>query len=145
MPSQTSHLKQTLEINGTVVTGLADDDPPVDIPEIELITTKFGQDGTLYAHATEVVGGEVMVKLLPTSQFAATVLRWNAEIQNGARLIFSGNYGDPELGYSMQMEGGVLTKCPPSVIPNKTFECTFMFEELRPQYDGAKFAPGPHG
>ena len=144
MTTQTSHRKCTLELMGETVTGLADDDPPVEIPQIEMITTKFGQDGTMYAHNLEILGGELMVKLLPTSPWCKKMLRWMAEMQNGMRLDFTGTYGDSELGFSTQLEGGVMTKCPPAVIPNQTFEVSFMFEEMRPQYDSAKFAASPH-
>ena len=87
--------------------------------------------------------GEVNIKLLPTSTSAKRVVRWFAERQRGARLYFSGSYGDPEINFHVQLKGGLLKQCPPSVVPNKTFEVIFEFEEIIPDYDGATFAGAP--
>lgn len=143
MPTILSSRHAELTINGHRFTGFSDDDPPVEFPDIELITTMRGRDGAMYASDTAIQGGEVTVKLLPTSQSAKQVLRWMTEILRGGRMLFQGSYADTELGYSVQLKGGMLKTAPPSVVPGKTYEATFEFEQLLPDYDGANFAPAP--
>ena len=144
MPTQLSHLKQVLILNGTRVSGLADASPPIDFPTIELLEDTWGKDGTLYTVATERLGGEVTIKLLPTSPDVKRFLRWFAQIQNGQRIRFEGSYGDPELNFSTLMQGGEMKSCPPTIIPGVDFEVMFVFEKLTPQYDSARFEPVAH-
>lgn len=143
MPTILSHRHIELVINGHRFDGYADDDSPVEFPDMELVDTQRGKDGTLYGTDTAMIGGEVTVKLLPVSQSAIRVLRWFDEIQRGARLEFEGNYGDAELNYSAQMRGGFLKRCPAMIDPGKTFEVVFEFEQIIPDMDGARFAPAP--
>lgn len=144
MTTQLSYLHSVLIINGERVTGFSEDDVPVELPDIDLSEAIFGQDGTMYTSGTAIIGGEVMVRLLPTSPAIPRFLRFHSEIQQGARIDFEGSWADPDLGYSTLMQGGVLRVCPPGISPNKTFEMTFDFEKLIPQFDGARFAPAAH-
>ena len=120
--------------------GLSDDDPPVEIPIIDFYREKWGQDGTLYITDTARQGGEVKVKLLPTSE---TVKEWMNIItrimEDGFRPIFTAVYGDEELDYQCDMWGGVLKMAPPNVVPGVTVEFTFLFEQLIPRFTNAKF------
>ena len=143
MPTETSHRHVILSINGERVTGLAAGDAPVTFESIPLNEITWGADGTMYVHGTARKGGPVMVKLLPTSKFAATLLRWRGRITNDERLEFAGSYADPQLGFACTMRGGVLTECPPMLVPNTDFEATFTFEELVSEADAASFSSVP--
>ena len=142
-PNQLSHRHQVLIINGEYVTGLADDDNPVELPVTQLVEEKFGKDGTLYVVATNVRGGEVKIKLQPTSQQTKTWLRDHARIQQGERINYTGSYGDSDLGYNTRLEGGFLKMAPHGISPNVNAEFTFIFEELIPEFDNAAFRPSP--
>ena len=143
MPTILSTRHCELVINGHKFTAYADEDSPVEFPDIEHLEHSFGKDGTLYLSDTGMQGGEVTVKLAPSSPSAKRVLRWHAEMIRGMRLSFEGTYGDPGLSYDVTLRGGVLMKSPPSVVPNKTFECVFLFEQIIPNYDSAAFDPAP--
>ena len=143
MPNELSHRQCELILNAHRFTGFSDDDPPVDFPAIDLTKIQYGQDGTLYATDTGRQGGEMMVKLAPSSPSAQRIARWFRERQQGARRTFSGTYGDPGLGYSLTLEGGKLVSAPPIVVPGQTYEAKFSFERLIPQMDGAQFDPAP--
>ena len=134
-----SNLSQVLIINGERVTGLAEDDPPVEMPEIELYSEKFGQDGTMYVMTTSRRGGEVVVKLAPSSPFVKKWLGLHARILSGERIPISGEYGDPGLKFSSLLRNGVMKQSPSGVSPGKTAEFTFVFEEIIPNYDNAAF------
>ncbi len=144
MPTQLTHAHQVLIMNGVRVTGLADDENPVELPSIVLAEVKFGKDGTMFPMGTSMQGGEVMVKLLPTSPQVKDWMRKHAQIQQGARINWSGSYGDSQLGYSTLLEGGVLTEAPSGITPGgSSVEFKFQFEQITPQFDQAKFAPSP--
>ncbi len=143
MTTQTSNRHTLLILNGVRITGFSDDDPPVELPDIELAEETFGQDGTMYVRGTAKQGGEVMVKLLPTSPQTKWLMRKHAEIQSGARVEWEGTYGDPTLNYKTLLRGGVLKSAPPGISPGKNAEFTFVFEQLIPQFDSARFAAAP--
>ena len=143
MPTELSHRHQTLIMNGERVTGLASDDPPVDLPQIALIEEDFGNDGTMYGMGTAMRGGDVVVKLQPSSPQVKSWMRKFAEIQAGARILWNGVYGDSSLGYSTLLRGGFLKQARPGITPGQTAEFTFVFEECIPQFDNARFAPIP--
>ena len=143
MPIQLSYNNIILTMNGERVVGLSEDDNPIELPDIELITDRFGRDGTLFVMGTSRQGGEVKVKLLPTSP---TVKNWmirHAEIQKGARIIWRGTLEDTERNFSIEMFGGFLKMAPPGVVPGADPEFVFVFEQLIPNFDNAQFAPSP--
>ena len=142
-PTETSHRRTILIINGNRVTALADDDPPVMFEKIPLTEVKWGPDGTMYVHGTARKGGPVTIKVFPTSKFAQDCLRYHARIQADEVLDFEGSYGDPTLGFSCLLRGGKMTECPPAIVPNQTFEVDFVFEEIIPSADGSTVAPPP--
>ena len=142
MPNQLSHLHSVLTINGSRVEGLAEGDP-VTMPDITLFETKRGRDGTMYSQGTGAKGGEVMVKLLPSSRTAAAWLKLHAEIQAGTVIVFSGSWSDNQNGYSTLLRGGVLKSAPSGLHPGQDASFTFDFEEVIPQTDGANFDPAP--
>lgn len=143
MPTEMGWRHITFTVNGERVTGFANEDPPVEFPDIDLIERTRGPDGTAHDLSTGTKGGEVMVKLLPTSRFVGVVLRWMARILNDEILDFEGSYADSRLGISSLLRGGKLIKCPPAVVPGETFECTFDFEEIVPQADRHQVDPPP--
>ena len=141
-----SHRSVSLILNGYRFEAFADDDPPVDFGDMDIYEITHGQDGGMYAHDTSMLGGEVIVKLLPTSNSAIKVIQWFAMRQASAGaggIIFSGTYGDATRGYSIALQRGVLRRCHPIIVPNKTFECTFEFERFVPSVDGVRFEPAP--
>lgn len=142
-PTQLSHSNQTLIINGERVSALSDDDNPVELPQITLTEENFGSDGTMYTVGTSIRGGEVKVKLQPTSPQVKTWMRDFARIQQGEQINYDGSYGDPELDYTTVMRGGFLKMAPPGITPGVNAEFTFVFEELIPEFDNAKFRPSP--
>ena len=142
-PTQLSHSHQVLIINGERVSGLAPGDNPVELPTITLVEEEYGSDGIMYTMATSVKGGEVKVKLQPTSATVQTWMRDFARIQQGERIAYNGSYGDSELGYNTALRGGVLKMAPPGVTPGVNAEFTFVFEECVPEFDSAQFRPAP--
>ena len=142
-PTQLSNRHAILTLNGRRITAFSDDEPPVELPEIELAKTTRGQDGSMYATGTAAKGGEVMVKLLPTSPDTKWLMRKHAQIQNGARITFKGSYGDSEIGYKVLLRGGVLVKAPAGISPGKNVEFTFDFEEVIPQFDAMRTSRAP--
>lgn len=143
MPTQLSSVHHELILNGHRVEGYADESPPVELETVMLAEVKRGKDGTMYSMGTGSRGASITVKLLPTSRSSAFFLRAHARIQQGAVIEWKGSYGDPELGFSTNLRGGVMTECPPGVTPDATVEIKFEFEECIPDFDGARFAPAP--
>ena len=140
MSTQLSHRSAVLILNGTRITGLSDDDPPVEFEEVELATAVFGMDGGMYTNDTGKRGGEVTVKLLPASPSTKWLMRHAARIKGGARVNWSGSYGDPVLSYKVALNGGVLTKPPTAIVPGQSANFVFTFEEITPDFDTARFA-----
>lgn len=132
-----------LILNGHRFQGWSDDDPPVEFPDIDLVNVVTGKDGAAYYSDTGMLGGEVTIKLLPTSESAKRCLRWLEERDSGARLEFEGTYGDSEIGFSAALRGGALRTCRPATVPDQNFEVVFHFEEIIPDYDAAQFSPAP--
>ena len=135
MPTELGWRHITFILNGERVTGFAKDTPPVDFPGIDLLEEDWGPDGTLHVMSTGRKGGELTIKLLPTSNFCGKFLRWHAQIQNDEILDFEGSYSDARLNYSTLLRGGKLKTCPPAIVPGQMFEVMMLFEELIPQAD----------
>lgn len=134
-----SHRHIRLTIDGNTIGGLADDDQPVVFPSIEMVDPKFGKDGNLYGTETGMLGGEVTIKLLPASPSVKLFLNWMAERHKGHRRSFNAQYGDDQLDFAVQMYGGLFKSCTAASTPGQTFEAVFVFEEIIPEYNSAKF------
>lgn len=143
MPTHISNINQTLILNNKRVVGLADDDSPVKLPDVESAKAVYGQDGTMYTHTTGMQGGEVSVMLLPTSRTAKEWLRDYARQLAGAVIVWRGSYGDNNLGYSTELLGGLMTKAPVGITPGSILTFMFQFEQLIPNYDNARFGRSP--
>ena len=150
------HRNSVLRLGGAEVTratGLSDDDPPVELPEITLSEQVFGKDGTMYAMATGRQGGEVKVKLLPTSPTTARWLNVYASIIKGARVLWNGSYtqefhitseeGERVYNYVSTFRGGVLKMATPGVVPGVNAIFTFEFERIIPDFTLANFDEPP--
>jgi len=140
MTTQLSTRSSILILNGVRITGFSDDDNPVEFSESELATVKFGQDGTMYSNATGNQGGEMTVKLLPSSPSAKWLMRHAARIKAGAVIYWNGSYGDPTLNYKVTLRGGVMTKPPNAIVPGTDPAFMFTFEEIVPDFDTARFS-----
>jgi len=143
MPTQLSNVHHKLVLNGHVVQGFSEDDPPVEFDAVTLAEITRGRDGTMYSMSTGMRGTAMTVKLLPTAPSVPFFMRAHAQIQQGTVIDWSGSYGDSALGASCTMTGGVMVECPPAISPGKTFEVKFEFEQTIPDFDGADFAPSP--
>ena len=144
MPPHLNFRNQILTMNGARVSGLSDDDVPVDIPVIEVLTEVFGQDGTLYTRGNAKRGGPVTVKLLPISLHTKIWIRQFTEImQDGAEIEYNGSWGNPEKGYTTLLRNGALKSAPPAISPGVNPEFMFVFEEIIPEFDDADFGAAP--
>ncbi len=143
MPTETSHLHQKLILNGHIVRGFADVERPVEIPIVQNITHKYGKDGALLATRTNMQGGEILIHLLPTSVSVKFFLRQIRLLFNGSTINWKGSYTDSRLGTSITMKGGYLLEAPPGAEPEGNFDIKFVFEQILPAYDGAKFGAPP--
>ena len=134
-----SHQHISLILNGTRVTGFADDDQPVEFDPIELVQERWGDDGTLYLRGTARRGTMMTVKLLPTSPQVSIWLREFARIQRGEAVGFAGSYGDISRNFATLLRGGALKRVPPAVTPGGNMEFQFVFEETVPEHDNTDF------
>ena len=132
----------SLQINGHSFSGWADEDPPVDFESLDLLEATFGRSGDMYISDRGKRGGEVTVKLLPTSPSAVRCLQWLNESLKDADLDFNGIYADTKLNIGLTMKNGKFKMCDTTVVDGKTFECTWLFEELIPDVDGATLGQG---
>ena len=57
-----------------------------------------------------------------------------AEIQTGARIVWSGSIGDESMSFISLLRGGFLKSAPPGILPAQTVEFTFIFEEITPDF-----------
>ena len=147
------HRNAVLVLGGetlTRVSGLSDDNPPIELPDIPLYETHFGNDGTMYAMGTSIQGGDVKVKLLPTSQTNARWLAVHALIQKGVHMIWHGTYhydtvvGGLQQSWGFTMRGGVLKSAPPGMVAGANGVWTFAFEQIIPDTLAANFSPAPY-
>jgi len=136
-----------LTLNGHLIQGLSDDTDAVTMPDIELTTVRRGANGELLSFRTGNRGGEVMIKLLPSSPTHAFLQRQVAQINNPddpARVNGALGINDVLNGIQVSCRRGVLKTAPfgqtygQGEAANR--EYTFDFEEIVPQYDNASFA-----
>lgn len=138
MPRVFSHRSTRLVIGGHEIKGLADDDQPVVFSAVELVKTRYGEDGKMYSIDTGRRGGDLTVKLHPAAPSVAVILGWFNQKQRGSRRYFDGYYGDHKENYSVTMYKGSLKSCPPAIPPGQTFTAVFGFERIIPDYRGVE-------
>ena len=136
--------RTTVTLNGHVVQGWSEDADALSMPdEFEFATTRRGADGMLAAFGTGARGGEVAIKLLPTSPSAQFFMQQQTAILGGDRVVWDASIVNDETGASFTLTRGVLIKGPlgqnmgAGDFANQTF--TLDFEEIVPNYDGASF------
>lgn len=129
-------------INGHTVEGWSDDADALTLPDVELASVTRGADGRMVASSTGNKGGEVTIKLLPNSPSTQFFSQRAAEIVGGAVIIFHGLIRNSRLGFSTRLSRGVLMTAPLGQTLGKgeaaAREFTFEFEEILPNYDGAR-------
>ena len=147
MPQIQSHLNVSVVINGRrFAGGWADEDQPVEFPsDDDLYDLSRSPDGGLYGINLPTFGGEVMFRFAPNSpdvQWWIQQLEMKKQnlLNQSAHIEYSGTYADILQGRAARFEGGLLTACPPMVVPNTTFEVGVTFEQIISEVDGANFA-----
>ena len=127
--------------------GWSDDEDAFMVPDVELAKIIRGADGKMMASATSNRGGEIRLKLLPTSLSTQFFAQQISQIRLGATVVFNGLSFNNESGISLRMERGVLITGPFGQTQGKeaaaTREFVFEFESLIPNYDGARFTGPP--
>ena len=128
------------------VTGWSDDADALTMPdEFELMNTRYGAGGQLAAFRTGMVGGDVTIKLLPTSPSVVYFMqRVEFALLPGSRLIWSGYVEDRVNNFKFLLRNGVMAAAPLGVTigsgdaANRMFR--FSFEAIVPEWENARFA-----
>ena len=140
-----SHAHIEFEVGGHTFVGYADEDRPIEFDGgADRISTSVGKDGGLYGVDEAMLGGDITVRLSPTSPSAQwcimeNQMRKDGLAEGGATPIYDGSYNDSAQGRSAELLGGVLVTCPDMVEPGVTFEVMFRFEQIISSVDGATF------
>ena len=62
----------SLILNGKTISGFADEERPVEFPATDdLIDVKYGNDGSMYGMTKPMYGGEITIRLAPSSEATA--------------------------------------------------------------------------
>ena len=133
----------SLLLQGHRFQSFAEEEEPVSFDAPEMLSVKYGDDGTMYVKSSGMLGGEMTVRLAPTSRSAGWCLTRRMEVKRGTPMVLAGTYSDPNRNYSADLRGGVLVSCPTAVTPGTTFEATFKFEEIDAHSEGALFGDPP--
>lgn len=143
MADLTSHLHHIFRLNGHTFRKFADVDNPIELPTITHVNYKYGRDGALLAARSNIQGGPIAVHLLPTSTSVKFIMQQVALNYNGADIEYNGSYVNSHLGISMTLRGGYLAESKAGSEPESDFDCTFIFEQILPNYDAVKFNEPP--
>ena len=128
--AEISIIHSVLTINNHEVGGYADEDGALSLPDSELYNVRRGPTGeTVYSY-NGMRGGELELRLLPTSPSAVFFIRMGQQIKNGSRIRVDGDYSNLSLGYSVKFRNGVLKSLPPGPTLGSTGagNLTFMFD-----------------
>ena len=128
-------------VNNHTVTGWSDDADALTMPdEFEIMNTRFGAGGDLAAFRTGMRGGDVTIKLLPTSP---SVVHFMRRLQFVLRpenyLRFDGRVTDNTNDFYFDLEDGVMVASPLGVTigsgdaANRMFR--FSFARIVPHWD----------
>ena len=137
----------TVIVNGERVEGWAATTDAFMVPDLAPAVTEVGADGTLLASRTGAKGGAIVLKLLANSPTTAFLMRQASQIQRGAVISWELSATNPQTGWSIEAERGVLTSHPlgqtlgNAIAPMREFEITF--ELISANYDGVKTARPP--
>ena len=146
--SQNVSIEHTIvDVNGHRVSGWAGAADALQLPDQTLANVEVGPDGTMVASSTGMKGGVVTFKLLANSPTTAFFMQQLAQIQRGAVIEWMMTITNPQTGWSVTAERGVMTVSPlgqslgNAVPPAREFQ--LHFETIIPNYDGAQTAPVP--
>ncbi len=142
-----SNANRQLIINGHRHVGFADEDRPIEYPSGEdMADLSYGPDGGQYGTSTVMFGGEVTIRLEPSSPSAQFWMKekqmWKqAHIDGSAITTYQGSDNDPVFGVSARLVNGLLMRCPDMSEPGVTFEVVLAFERIIGNPDAGKFQP----
>lgn len=135
-----------ITLNGHVVEGLSDDADALSMPNIELFQTRRGARGEMVSFRTGNRGGEIMLKLLPSSRTHVFLQRQVARMNNPsdpARVNWEMEINDEFNGVHVHCRNGVLKTAPYGQTLGQgeaaNREYTFEFQTIDPQYDQAEY------
>ena len=142
-----SHTHVDLILSGIRIEGYAEEDEPVEFPDgSDRVEIKTGADGASYGVSKAMFGGDVTIRLEPTSPSTQQFIQWGQEQKENMRnrrafRIHSGSYTDTVQRRSSRLEGGMLKTWPDQATPDKTFEVVIHFDDIINQVDAAVFHP----
>ena len=127
------------------VTGWSDDADALTMPdEFEIMNTRYGAGGELAAFRTGLKGGDITIKLLPTSPTVKAFMLRLTDIHGGAQMEWSGYIEDTVNDFNFTLEDGVMVAGPLGMTlgsgdaANRMFR--FSFARIIPDWSAAKGA-----
>ena len=131
MPNTHSQRLIAFVFAGRQISGLANVDTPIEIPNVPLYEAVWGYDSGLLLNDMSQRGGMVNLKLQPTSPDVAFFsLMWNLWSNGALNEFQNGLYSDRGLGTSIQCLGGAVMDMP--IVPQfrKNYEVQIVFERF---------------
>ena len=144
-----SNAQISLVLNGVTIQGFADEDRPVEFPmSDDMIERKYGADGALYGTTKPMYGGDLTIRLAPSSSstawFVKERIKWkNAQRDGTALPVYNGTFADEGQGRTATLTKGYMLRCADLPEAGITFEVVLAFESIIGNIDGATFAPPP--
>ena len=139
----------SLVLNEYTISGFADEERPVEFPSSDdLLDRKYGNDGSMYGMSKPMYGGDLTIRLAPTSHATAWFVKERIKLKNaqtnGDPLpTYSGTFKDEGQGRKAELSGGYLLRCADLPEAGQTFEVVIAFERIIGNVDAAKFQPAP--
>ena len=124
------------------ITGWSDDNDALTMPdEFEIMNTRFGAGGELAAFRTGLKGGDVTIKLLPTSPTVKALMIRLTEVHRGVIMEWEGHIEDTVNKFKFELQDGVMKSGPLGMTlgsgdaANRMF--VFSFATIKPNWTGA--------
>ena len=139
----------SLILNGKTISGFADEERPVEFPATDdLIDVKYGNDGSMYGMTKPMYGGEITIRLAPSSEATAWFVKERIKLKNAQTNgdpipVYNGRFADDAQKREAQLAGGFLKRCADLPEAGQTFEVVIAFEKITGNIDGATFSPTP--
>ena len=139
-----SHAHLEVILNGHMVSGWADDDPPYEWEFEEANEFKTGQDGGLYGLSKPEFGGVLTLKLTPNAESTKWSIQQEQNRKNAIKArrrarIFRGTFRDNGANISLDLSGARSLCSPRGRRRNQTYEAKIRFEEVTSNVDGGIF------
>ena len=139
-----SHAHIRCILNGHLVVGFAEDDPPYEWEFEDSAEYKKGQDGGQYGRSIPTYGGLLRLKIQPNSPttqwcIEQDQLRKNSMSAATATRTYSGSLSDQSTGNSWRLDGGGILNFPPTLVAGVTYEAALMFEIVTANVSGGRF------